>query len=806
VRGGRQGSLAVVLRGLFAQPPPPPEPGDGSIRVLAAPHRYGEVEAVLREVRRRLDAGADPERIALVARDLAPYAELIADVGRRFGVPMYFRRGESLLASGAVREAIGLWRAALEGVPRSRLGAVIESDYFRRRGRASAGVLDAIGYVSEAVGALDACLERGATLRAPEKAGLARRVAREAPELRDVAAVIRGLAGVRSIEGHVRALHRALRRLRFRAVAGESLDPEAAARDARGWRRFEELLDALAVLGRQLGLPGRPLDDVLGLVLAAAQLETGTEPIAAAGVRALSVLDARGLDFDVVYVLGLDDGTFPAPRRESAVLPDAVKRGLGQAALPLLRARLGERATGLAGGLLRTAREAGLEDPFLFFLALSMGEREVVLCHPAADEGGTALVRSPFVDEVEACLSEPLPGAVAAPAALVPAAAMCCEEAELVARSAADRWRGASGMPDMLTAALRARLPDGQARFADLDRRARLEEARGRYFLAPLRSEVRDAAADAWVGRVEANEALRARLDGMTWSPSRLEALAACGFKFFAARLLGLREREGAQPDLDPRERGTLLHHVLEVVVGAMSGWPADPGEARRRARTLMGGLRAEIESVVAPKERVVLDVEWASIRAVVDAVVAEEVREAQAAAAEGLRREQRLEWRFECRIDGADSTGLRVGGTADRLDLWWRGQRLERVRVRDYKTGRNVKDLGARLEDPDPDDRRLAYQIPLYLVGALQDAVLPAERPALLEGGFWALLAQPSKRAPGRTFTPESLDAVQRDLGALVATARQGRFDVAPHACDEWCAFRTVCRYQPPPAEDDFG
>src|SRR5207244_6324929 len=113
------------------------------------------------------------------------------------------------------------------------------------------------------------------------------------------------------------------------------------------------------------------------------------------------------------------------------------------------------------GALLRTAREASLEDPFLFFLALSMPERELVLSWPVMDERGNPTVRSPFVDEVVACLeagAEPPPPA----AALVPALDECCEPAELVARAALDRWASGRGAaPDRLAPALRAVLADG---------------------------------------------------------------------------------------------------------------------------------------------------------------------------------------------------------------------------------------------------------------------------------------------------------------------------------------------------------
>src|SRR5581483_2209646 len=302
----------------------------------------------------------------------------------------------------------------------------------------------------------------------------------------------------------------------------------------------------------------------LRMLVAALEAQATDEPPAPTGVHALSVLDARGLDFYVVYLLGMDDGTFPAPRGESPLWPDAVKRQANPLAADLLRRKLGARAAGLPlGGLLRTAREASLEDPFLFFLALSMPERELVLSYPAADDGGNPTVPSPFLDDVRACFAGGPCETRVPPLPLVPLAADAGEAGEIVARAALDRWT-ASG-PDRLTAALRARLAGGAARLDAIDVRARIEERRSRYFLLPRSAaEAKEALAGAHVGRLA--EAPPATALPRAWTPSRLEVLGACGFKFFAASVLGLDTDPEPSVELLPLETGALLHRMLEEV------------------------------------------------------------------------------------------------------------------------------------------------------------------------------------------------------------------------------------------------
>src|SRR5207245_2521859 len=304
------------------------------------------------------------------------------------------------------------------------------------------------------------------------------RLAGDGARLATLVETLRGLDGARTPAGHVRALGRVLRDLRLRPVPRGALLPATTRRDVRARERLEEALDQLAGLARALGMAPLALGDFLRLLLAALeplQVEDAAERTGS--VRALSVLDARGLDFDVVYLLGLDDGTFPAPRGESPLWPDAMKREANRAAAERLRRKLGPRAAGLPlGGLFRTAREASLEDPFLFFLALSMAEHELVLSYPETNEQGNPTVPSPFLDEVQATAAGPLPRTVLDPTALVPPGEECCELAELVGRASLARWSQRAGAPpDRLTTALAEARPELARRLVAIDRRAVLE-------------------------------------------------------------------------------------------------------------------------------------------------------------------------------------------------------------------------------------------------------------------------------------------------------------------------------------------
>ncbi|TMA78769.1 MAG: hypothetical protein E6J77_20760 [Deltaproteobacteria bacterium] len=824
-RGGRQGSLAAALRGVFAPERPSPARGDGSITFVVAPDRYREVEAAGRDIRTRLERGDPPERIAFLARDLTLYADLIEDVCRRFRIPIYFRKGRAVLTSGLVRACLNVLRCVAEGFPQGRFAALLDTDYFRAGGPSLARTLREVGFVAESARPLAECVAATAARATDDPAARASgraTLAARGEECARVMAVLRPLEGRRTVAAHVRTFRRALGALGLRPVLQDDRALTAARRDVRARVRFEETLTALAALTQSMGRGPVTLDDFVRLLVAALEPQEIEDPLEPAGsVRALSVRDARGLDFDVVYLLGLDAGTFPAPRRESPLLPDGLKRAMNPLAAGLLRRKLGARAAGLPlAGCLRTAREASLEDPFLFFLALSMPERALVLSCPAKDERGNPTVASPFVDEVAACLEGGLVPQVLSSTALVPEAASCCEPAELLARAALDRWapartrspdrspgRPPDRLPDRLAAALRSALPDGVARMAAIDARAAIEARRSRYFLTPRAEGARkDALADTYVGRLAGELGfLEAHVAAMRWSPTRLERLAACGFKFFAAYVLGLHEEPPPELDVVPIELGKIFHRVLEEFLRAHPRLPADRDAARALGRAFLAQTRTIGAAAIPAKDRAFFDLTWLRLEAGLDELIVREHEAQEKRDREGLTVERRLEQPIEFALpDPAGGPPLTLFGLPDRIEVERRGPVAERLRVLDYKVTRDARRYAAAL-DPERELGRTAFQLPVYLLATLGRGTAGVSTDTELEGGFLVLLA---RRAQQRLIEPlprALLEGVVTErIHALRAHARAGRFDVDPDPCDPWCPYRTVCRYQPPPLEDE--
>jgi RecB family exonuclease len=853
VRGGRTGTLARVLATLFIEPKPAmpaaavePKPvgavpeADGSVAVVAAPTRYAEVEEAGRRIRDLLAGGLAPDRIAILVRDPTTYRDLVADVCRRYRIPVAFRHGRPLAEHGVVQQIVSVLRAVLEGLPRDGLVECLRSTYFRTAASGAVALLDVIGYVDEATAPIEACMaqseERLGLLAAGQQPARARasaahsleRLRREGPALAEVVRCLRTLDAPRTVAGHVAALAATLTTLGFTVTPEDSgeLIGRTGAGTAQAWRdgaaftAVNDLLEELAALGRALD-GDRPiaLASFLGRVLTGIDaLEVEEASARADSGRARALFAARGLDFDAVFVLGLDEGSFPAPRRQDPLLDDALRAEVNRHAGAVLRAALGPAAQGASLRLvLRGSAERAAEDPFLFYLALSTAERQVVLTYPTRDEKGDPLVRSPYIDEILTIV----PGAESEAGArpLVPSAGDCRERAELLNRAVLDAMAGEPG----LLAALSACAPAGSVRHVVT--RIAIEWRRVQYAL--LEGE-RDAAskerlADAFVGRLAPLPALRRLLGAMEWSASRLEEMGVCGFRFFAHRVLGLEPNEPADVDLNALEEGRIIHRLLEELLRRDIPLPAERGAASAVVERFMAGRRAALAPELRGADPRLLDLAWERAREVLTEFVVAEAR-AAAPLAPGTRRARLFEWPFRFTIadhrelEPEERVDVIVTGALDRADVVLdRENRVVAAEVLDYKNTKRTEAYAPRI-DPERAMGTTAFQIPVYALALRAAPDLVWTPYATLTGGYLLLRAEekrlttllapalleidPQARRAFGTGTPGNPFANR--IVELAAAAASGRYDVDPHPCDPYCHYRHACRYQPPPEENE--
>src|SRR5207244_6967194 len=139
-------------------------------------------------------------------------------------------------------------------------------------------------------------------------------------------------------------------------------------------------------------------------------------------------------------------------------------------------------------------------EPFLFFLALSMPSRAVVLSYSASDGNGNPLPVSPFITELNRILKDATVERIAPEA--VAATRNCFAPAEFLRRAAADSTLDLASVM-------------GLSDTAEIDsvlRRTGVERRRERYFELPTREELVDARRKAGAQRTSAPQWLGVNL------------------------------------------------------------------------------------------------------------------------------------------------------------------------------------------------------------------------------------------------------------------------------------------------------
>lgn len=687
-------------------------PGD-AVQLLTAGGERAEVELVAAEVLRRLRDGVPAQEIAVVHRSPERVAPLVAEVFAAYGIPCSLDRRLPLPHAPLGRGLLALARCALQAehaTPATLLA------YLRTPGR-----LDRL----ELADRLEATVRRNA---------------------------IQGLAGARE-EWEQAPGGWPLRELdRLRGAAADGFRPllDALAREARALfaaphrgraavldpaeevdaTALATLLDALADLAELAAADPRHAAEPEQLLATLEALEVRLGERARDGaVLVADPLAIRARRFDTVIVCGLQEGEFPSPASAEPFLSDEERRGLA-----------------MASGLRLTPRDDALADErYLFYACVSRPARRLVLSCRDADEDGNPALRSFFVDDVHALLSElpevhrPLSAVTWTPAA---------------APTAAERARA-----EALGSAPRIAPPP----LGDL----------GPAACAALRQ--RDVL-----------------------SAGALEAYAACPVKWLVEREL---QPERFEPDPEAIARGSCVHRVLERTLGRLD-WPIAEA-ALPAAREIVRAV------VVEEAPRFALGRGAAAQAAAAHEIAADVLRLlAHEARGGGAFAPAELELRFGMgEEDGGlpslvlgEDGRLRLRGVIDRVDLDAAGRAL----VRDYKSGRRSPSWPvARWQADDQ------LQVALYLLAVREllrrepagGVYQPLRGEDLRARGLvrddvdaGALVLDTDRRS--REELEAELNAAAARACELAARLRGGRLAATPETCSpNGCAYPGICR-----------
>jgi ATP-dependent helicase/DNAse subunit B len=727
-------ALAYVERTLFTEIAAAVPQIDGAIRFFEAAGTRGALELVGEELLSLIRSGTAPEQIGIVCPSLdrwqAPLETALGTLGVPFALEGYVRLDKTAYGQAL----LSLLRFAWLGGGRAELYAFLRSPY-------SALTRQNVDFLEGRL--------RGRAVESPDK------VEEETIRLRDgqPLAMLEALRSAPTPLDGVAELAGSM----LRAAYGLE-SPPASDLSRHDIRAHDAVMRLLGELRGWSELDGALSPEELVAVLERAEVRRSSagDP---GRVAVLDLLRARTRRFEVVFLVGLEEGRLPRRGHESPFLADDARRELDERS----RARL-------------SRPDQVARDRYLFYTACTRATRRVYLVREAAGDDGTPREPSPFWDEVAALfpsedvrrwtrrrplsqLTWPLEAAPTERERLRAVALRAADDP-----SAAEAIASANGWERQLTRALHA-----------FERPTRLTHP---LVLADLQART-------------------------TFSVTELERFADCSSIWFLERLIDPKTMDRR---VDARLRGSIAHQVLYRFY---SGLPKELGTERvapERIDEALAYLRRCLDEAVEGVRMELTELQQRELRHGLWRDLEAFVREDAAAETplvprrfEVLFGSERAAPELQRGLELADR--LTVSGKIDRIDV---DPFSSRGIVQDYKAGKHGHSA-AQIES----EKRL--QIPLYML-VLRDLV--GIEPL---GGLYRPLAGERKargllRAEAREdgvpgFTKHDyLDEEDfwnqversRELAVgIVQRVRGGdiRHDPKGGDCPTWCELFPMCR-----------
>ena len=765
----------LALDALYDEACRPAATASGRVQFRTCQGATAEVETAVRHALAAIADGAPPQEIALVARSLAPYAGAIEEALADAGLPFTSSLATPLRRRPFVRDLLLLLRVVERDFPRAptvellrspriawsrivpdgRAPQGLRADVWSRRARIVRGI-------EEWTLGLPRWVEEDAarwSRRRPDEQDPGWRL----EEARRIGAALSVLRGRVAPAPRTWSEHAA----RFRALLDELLEPGAAPEDVSAGAALDDVLADMARLEFWLG-DGRRIafgDALDWLEQAVDASEHTPHREDRGGIRVLDALQARGLTFEHVHLLGLNAGVFPRRVVDDPVLDDALRRKLREQ----------------TGRPLPLAAEALEEERLLLLLLLGASRASVEVSWQRAAEAGR--VRSPSLALRElARVARGRPDLGVLEPVEVPS------HPEHWLRYVIDRGAGLTEAERVLLLALSGHGPRARAALAQ----AAPELADGLRTIAATETfDLVDPAFDARIGR----PAIPA--DGL--SVSAFEKLAQCPLQYFFARVLGVREPEEEVDalELEPRELGSEVHQRLAELYQALEAErllaPERLEQALARAARMLEEARGTILGSLGERMAGRFPVLWAHFAGEWQRAIAGFVSRDLRRIAEERARLVGTELGMERELSLDPGSMLRVRGRFDRV-LETPGLRV----IGDYKTGRRLK----KIEELTSATRMLrgeTLQVPLYrwLSGGTAQVEILGVGPVFETDPVAA-------RAVFDGFeSPKVEEGFLETVGLLLDLLRRGSFPLrdAEERC-AFCPYEAACRHGHPPTK----
>lgn len=701
------------------------DPDDRVVTVAACTDAYAECAFVAREIRRLLrEEGGHCRDYAVVARHLDIYRGLIDTALVQEDIPYFLDQREDILTDPLITLVLSALRCVTGGwdtedllrVAKTGLAGLAPHSVAQLENYAFLWRIDGRRwrqpFTDNPLG-LSAPMDEAADKKLAAVERLRRRLVEPLRRLQGAlipgpdGPLPDGIAFARAIVRYLGDLH-ADRLVRLQVARLDNAGEHALAdRAARLWEVLMGLLDKMAAALAGTHIPADRLAELFRL--AAQNEELGSIP---QGLDAVQVGAADRVRFAAprtVFLLGANEGVFPAAAGAAGILSDAERRRLIDLGLPLADA----------------ADRQIAEERFIAYAALSAPSHRLYVSYLTSGENPAPSI---LVETVRRLVpgrrerSIPLQGS---------------ESIESAADAFTALALGWDRPDDELTATLHALFADQPAYHARLTAIGRAVSGKQKAF-------------------TDATAAQRLFGGDMRLSPSRVEAYHQCRFGYFCR--YGLHAQPRRPADLDAAAFGTLTHYVMEQLLPVYTarGFQTIRREeaftdatrtVERYIEEHMGGLAnktSRFQYLVTRLTRTAGTLLWQVVR---------ELRQSRFVPTDfelaiGLSPEEgrgRVEPLTLTLPDGAQ---VRMQGKVDRVDVYRDGG-VSYVRVVDYKTGARRFRLAEVVEG-------LNLQMLIYLLSIWENGAdrYGEVRPA---GVLYLPARLPAVRAPRGTDEEEA-------------------------------------------------